>query len=88
MPIAEIHLKRDAKEIRHMTRLKHGPKVTLELRGEFIHARFADGYLVAIPMTSIGFLVLDENELEKEAPKVTKAPKRTRKVKADGVQAH
>lgn len=71
-----------------MTRLKHGPKVTLELRGEFIHARFADGYLVAIPMTSIGFLVLDENELEKEAPKVTKAPKRTRKVKADGVQAH
>jgi len=88
MPIAEIHLKRDAKEIRHQTRLKHGSKVTLELRGDFVHARFADGYTVAIPMTSIGFIVLDGNELEKEAPKVTKSPKRTRKVKSDGIQAH
>ena len=88
MPIAEIHLKRDAKEVRHQVRLKHGSKVTLELRGDFVHARFDDGYLVAIPMTSISFLVLDESALEKEAPKVTKAPKRTRKVKSDGVQAN
>ena len=88
MPIAEIHLKRDAKEIRHMTRLKHGSKVTLELRGDFVHARFADGYAVAVPMTSIGFLVLDSNELETEAPKIAKAAKRTRRVKSDGVQAH
>ena len=88
MPIAEIHLKRDAKEIRHMTRLSHGPKVTLELRGDFVHARFTDGYTVAIPMTSIGFIVLDGNELEAEAPKIAKAAKRTRKVKSDGIQAH
>ena len=88
MAISEIHLKRDAKEVRHQTRLKHGSKVTLELRGDFVHARFDDGFLVAIPMTSIGFLVLDEDALEKAAPKVTKAPKRTRKVTNDGVQAH
>ena len=88
MAVSEIHLKRDAKEVRHQTRLKHGSKVTLELRGDFVHARFDDGYLVAIPMTSIGFLVLDESGLEKEAPKVAKAPKRTRRVKSDGVQAH
>ena len=88
MAVSEIHLKRDAKEVRHQVRLKHGSKVTLELRGDFVHARFDDGYLVAIPMTSISFLVLDESALEKEAPKVTKAPKRTRKVKSDGVQAN
>ena len=88
MAISEIHLKRDAKEVRHQTRLKHGSKVALELRGDFVHARFDDGYLVAIPMTSIGFLVLDEEALEKVAAKVTKAPKRTRKVKSDGVQAN
>lgn len=88
MAVSEIHLKRDAKEVRHQTRLKHGSKVTLELRGDFVHARFDDGYLVAIPMTSIGFLVLDEAGLEEAAPKTVKSPKRTRRVKSDGVQAH
>tara|TARA_R110000744_G_scaffold170016_1_gene288072 strand:- start:95 stop:457 length:363 start_codon:yes stop_codon:yes gene_type:complete len=89
MAISEIHLNRDAKEVRHQTRLKHGSKVSLELRGDFVHARFDDGYLVAIPMTSIGFLVLDGDDLELEAPKVKPTVKRGRKAKSpDGVQAH
>jgi len=89
MAISEIHLKRDTKEVRHQTRLKHGSKVSLELRGDFVHARFDDGYLVAIPMTSIGFLVLDGDDLNLPVPEVKQTIKRGRKAKSpDGVQAH
>ena len=84
MQIAEVHLHRHAKEVRSQMRLKHGSKVSLEHRGDFIHARFDDGYLVAIPMTSVGFIVLGEETISEAAPKL----KRGRKAKQNVVEAH
>ena len=87
MDVKAIALHRDAKEVRHMRTLHHGPKCALERREDFVVATFNDGYRVAVPMTSISFIELGDGPWQRPGDAPAEAKPRTKRRRSNTAEA-